>query len=497
MTAWSHGYVADSPYTFSYQPAQTPGHLGMACALAGVQWQPTPRMSVIDLGCGRGLTASVLAAANPDWTVVGLDYNPAHIAEAQELADAAGLSNAGFAEADLAEMTDAEIDQLPEADLITLHGVWTWVSDDVRHGILRVLSRRLKPGGLCYIGYNVMPNFGVDAGMQRLLRHFAALEQGGSSRARIEAALPRLRELAATNPPQLRKSPILEWLLDANRPIDTAYLTHEFMTDHWRPAFHEDVCAALGTAKLQYVGSATLHENIPDMLFQEEQRAAYEAMPPGPAREFMKDLCLVRGFRRDIYIRGLRPTDRTEALDRLVVAACRSLPEEPPKLGVPLGAAELPPEMYATIAEALRQGPQSIGRLRSLCAPRSPNPAELLTLLQGTGLVLPALREGGDAARARRFNEALFALTWRSGDRDGQVALASPVAAGGLPCTWVELALAALPDGTGENAAAPLALAERLGPDLPAEDQARAAELIGRIQAERPAIWRRFGVLAG
>ena len=208
MTVWSHGYVADSPYTFSYQPAQSPGHLAMVCAMAGVVWRPSARMSVLDIGCGRGLTTNVLAAANPGWQVLGLDYNPAHIAEAQELADAAGSRNAGFSEADLAEMTDAELDRLPELDMVTIHGVWTWVADEVRAGIVRLLARRLKPGGICYIGYNVQPAFGADAALQRLFLHLAG-QARGSSRARVEAALEQVLALAATNPTQLKSTPVL------------------------------------------------------------------------------------------------------------------------------------------------------------------------------------------------------------------------------------------------------------------------------------------------
>lgn len=493
MTVWSHGYVADSPYTFSYQPAQAPGHLAMVCAMAGVVWAPQPRMAMLDIGCGRGLTVNVLAAANPGWHVLGLDYNPAHIAEAQELADAAGCANAGFCEADLAEMTDAEMDRLPELDIVTIHGVWTWVADAVRDGIVRLLARRLKPGGLCYIGYNVQPAFGADAALQRLFMHLAG-QARGSSRARVEAALEQVRALAATNPAQLPSTPMLRYLLDKEQRLDTAYLAHEFLTAHWRPAFHEDVCAALAPAKLEFVGSATLHENMPDLQLDAAQRATHDGMPPGPAREFIKDLCLPRAFRRDVFIRGLRRTDHVEALDRLVIAACRALPEESPKLSVPVGEAELVPAMWQPIAAALREGPQSLHRLRHLPEERRPNPAELLAVLQGTGFVVPVLREPQVTEEAQRFNRALFAATLASGDREGQFALASSAIAGGLPCAWLEMALAVQPDILD---APPETLAARLLPHLDGEGQAEAATFITRIRAERIPVWRGLGLLPG
>ena len=494
MTAWSHGYVADSPYTFAYQGAQAPGSLAMICALMGVNWQPLARMAVADIGCGRGYTANALAAANPGWTVLGLDYNPAHVAEAAEVAERAGLENATFVEADLATMTDAEIDGLPPLDVASLHGVWTWVSDEVRQGIVRLLSRRLKPGGLLYIGYNVLPGFGPDMALQRLFRHLASQQSTGSSPTRAQAAIAAIRELHATRPVNLPATPMLRRIVEDETPLDAAYLAHEFLTAHWNPVFFEDLLADLAPAKLDYVGSATLHENVPDMLFEPAQRAIYESMPAGAPREFMKDLCLPRPFRRDVFMRGLRRTDPVPALDRLVLAACRHLGEEGPKLGVPVGAAEMGADIWQPIAAALNESPQSLGRLRRLPAERAPNAAELLVLLAGTGFVLPALREQVTTEATQRFNRVIADTYAAEGRTGGQYAMASPVAAAGLPCSWLELAVAAQPEAAGP-APDVAALAARLLPGLTPEGDKAARGMVSEILRDRPLVWRRFGII--
>lgn len=495
MTSWAHGYVADSPYTFAYQAAQAPGNLALICAMMGVAWEPRPRMVVCDIGCGRGYTVNALAASNPGWTVVGLDYNPAHIAEAASVAERSELENAIFVEADLAEMTDAEIDRLPEMDVVSLHGVWTWVSDAVRQGIVRVLSRRLKPGGLCYLGYNAMPGFGADMALQRLFRHLSAQQQSGSSPMRAHAAIETVKALHATRPANLPATPMLKRIAEDETPLDPAYLAHEFLTAHWRPVFFEDLCADLAPAKLDYVGSASLHENVPDLLFSPEQRAIFETMPMGPAREFMKDLCIGRIFRRDIFVRGLRRTDPIPALDRIVLGAIRVLGEDTPKLPVPVGQAEIGADLWEPIAAALNEGPQSLGRLRSLPVGRSPNPAELVTVLSGTGLVLPALRDAGPTEEATRFNRVIASTYSDEGRRGGQFAMASPVLAAGLPCTWLELALAMQPEVAADTPIPAEILAQRIMPDLDAEAMANATKLIEGVIPERKGIWRRFGII--
>lgn len=493
MTSWSHGYVADSPYTFAYQPGPAPANLALVCAMMGVDWRPGPRLTMLDIGCGRGYTVNALAAANPGWTMFGLDYNPAHVAEAAELAERARLENATFVEADLAEMTDAEIDQLPELDVASLHGVWTWVSDPVRRGIVRLLARRLKPGGVVYIGYNAQPGFGRAISLQRLFWHLA---QGfsGSSRFRAEASLGSIRELHKTNPVNLPTTPLLHRLVEEADPLDAGYLAHEFLTEHWRPVFFEDILADLAPAKLDYVGSTGMSENMPDYLFSEEQRAIHDGMPDVAGRELIKDLCNTHAFRRDVFIRGLRRCDPVAALDRQVVAASRAAPETTPKLGVPVGTAELPDELWRPIAAALNEGPQSLGRLRGLTPGRSPNAAELLTMLTGTGLVLPALRESGPTAEITRFNRIVAETYAEEGRRGGQYALASPVAAGGLPCNWLELALATQV-GAGRGEADAAALAAELMPTNPPEHVQELAASIAHLIPLRTPIWRRFGVI--
>ena len=162
---------------------------------------------------------------------------------------------------------------------------------------------------------------------------------------------------------------------------------------------------------------------------------------------------------------------------------------------VPVGMAEIGADLWAPMAAALNEAPQSLGRLRSLPAGRSPNPAELVTVLSGTGLVLPVLRDTGPTEATRRLNHFIAGTYAMEGRAGGQFAMASPVLASGLPCVWLELAVAAQPEMTGPELPAPEMLAERLMPDLDAEGLANAARLIGTLLRERPAIWRRFGII--
>jgi predicted O-methyltransferase YrrM len=489
MNEWSHGYVADEPYTVSYQPGLAPPHLDLVCRLMGVLWEPPRDAAICELGCGRGYTALTLAAAEPRRTVIGIDYNPAHIAEARSIATEAGLENARFLDADLAAMTDAEIDRLPEFDLVLSHGLWTWVADPVREGVMRILSRKVKPGGLVHLSYNSLPGFSRDLVMQRLMRTAAGMMQG-SSIARTKDAIDIVRTLYDAKALHLHKTPLAEKLLDTKADLEPAYLAHEFMPEHWRPEFFGDVAAAMGRARLDFVGSATLFENVPELCLDPAQRKVFESFPPGPARELVKDACLTRPFRRDVFMRGVQRADRMQLLAPLVMAQQVEKPE-PPKLGVEVGTAELAPEMWEPIRDALSEGPQTLGRLASLPAGRKPNLAELAILLCNTATCLPMVPVHSGSAAAIRFN--LAASRRYRGIVGPRLGVAAPGAGSAIACHPLELVLAAdvaaFPQDTPEQRA------DRLSTDRSPERMAEAVETVTRIIGDRLRVWRQFSVV--
>jgi len=139
--------------------------------VAGLDLGPSTPLSYLELGCGHGFGALALAACNPAWRVIGIDFNPAHIAAARVLAAESGVENIWFIEADLAElMGDPLAYEIPEVDVITMHGVWSWVTDPVRAGIIGLLKAKLRPGGVVQVSYNALPAWQSALGMQRLLR---------------------------------------------------------------------------------------------------------------------------------------------------------------------------------------------------------------------------------------------------------------------------------------------------------------------------------------
>ena len=146
MSDWGGGYVTDVTYTTGWYSQQSPAILAIGSIIGGARAtipSGDDPLQVMELGCGFGFAAMALAASNPSWSVVGVDFNPAHIAGAREWAAEAGLTNVRFTRSgrfarcweDHPEMVN-----LPEMDFITMHGLWSWVPFATRSGVVRLLA---------------------------------------------------------------------------------------------------------------------------------------------------------------------------------------------------------------------------------------------------------------------------------------------------------------------------------------------------------------------
>jgi SAM-dependent methyltransferase len=424
-------------YAVSFQASLSPGHFALTAAMAGHAWRPKPALSLVDLGCGRGFLALVLAAANPGWRVVGVDRDPAAIAEARMVAAAAGLRNAAFLEADFAEL-GADLPGLPpQFDVAVAHGVWTWIADRARAGILDLLAQRLAPGGLACFGYNALPAARREQPLQRAL---TLLAEGGTDAAAAARALARLRADGTAAALRLPPSPMLARLLADPPQLEPAFVAHEFLATAWRPVFHDELRADLAAAKLDFLASCNLFEAVPSLFLDDAQLGSLDAMAPAAGREALKDLFLPRHFRTDLFVRGARRAAPARILADIALAACGPIPEAPPELPMGTAMATLKPEIWSCVARMLARGAATLGALReAVPAEIAPRLEELAPLLVDTGIAIPVFAPGRPLPSATRFNQIAAEIYAEGGSGRGRFALAAPACGGGVPVGAAEL----------------------------------------------------------
>jgi hypothetical protein len=431
---WTAGYVSEIDYTYGYYRELAPAHLRLALLLRGIAPPASGPVNYLELGFGQGVSINMHAATNRGnfW---GTDFNPNQAAGARALAQMSGngatLLDAGFAEL-------AARDDLPKFDIIALHGIWTWVSDENRAAIVAILRKHLNVGGAVYMSFNTLPGWAAAMPIRELMKMHedwaGSAEQGIQKRIQAAIAFGEALDTAGAN--YFRQVPGARERLKGLKDKPTNYLAHEYFNADWKPMYLAEAARLLEGAKLSLGASANLLDHIENINLGEPARNALAAIQHPMLRESARDYLVNQVFRRDIFVRGQRTLsapERTNLLMQSRVALLIPAADIPLKLNAPVGEVNLAPGVYTPMIEALAADnyrPKQLSELVTMLSPKKVNPLQIIqavTLLIGAGhagAAQSAEEAAAMAPAATRLNAALLA---RAREHTEIMCMASPV----------------------------------------------------------------------
>lgn len=285
---WSSGYVTELDYTHGFYKEMAPAYLRFAALSKGFRSHTdiADGMTYCELGSGQGLTANILAAANPEIEFYATDFNPAHAYNAQRLADEASLPNVHFFDDSFAEF--AQRTDLPQFNIISLHGIYSWVAKEHRDTIVRFIDKQLKPGGLVYISYNCLPGWAGPSPIQHLIRMHT--ERGvGPLTNRVDTAVEFLEKLQEEGARYFKATLKIEERIKDLKNKDKNYLAHEYLNGEWRAFYHSEVVSDLSSARLSYICTADILHHIDDINLTPAQLAVLNQANDSIFRETIRD----------------------------------------------------------------------------------------------------------------------------------------------------------------------------------------------------------------
>jgi len=442
-TEWSHGYVTDVQYTAGFYRETTPLWFKFLTVYVNQRQSYKENFNFCELGCGQGMNLNLIAAVNPSDTFYGVDFNPSHIANARKVTEEAGLTNVKFYEEDFVEIASHPPDRWPQFDYILLHGVYTWVNRDVQKALMKFIASRLKPEGIVYISYNALPGWAAAGPTRKILYEFAKRIPGRSDE-KFRAAIDFLERLKKAGTLFFNVYPSEGARIDKLKNQDMNYLPHEYLHDHWYLHYHMDVAHDLSSAKCDYMGSATLADNIYPTL-SEASRQILSSITDIGFRETVRDIMVNQAFRRDVFVKGrnlMLPQERLQAIQKLKL--CLIVPKEEVKLEFNVGAGNVTAkeEIYRPVIEALAASPLTIAELNGLPElKQSPIGSVLevcLLLIHSSQAHLVSDGGKGKAQEpARRFNQVVLRRAVMGGSSTG--ILASPVIGSGVNLNLVQM----------------------------------------------------------
>lgn len=437
--SWTSGYVSELDYTHGYYKEMSPLNLELAM-LSRLQAHSVGRpLRYLELGFGQGLSLNVHAAANPGefW---GTDFNPAQAANARELAVASG-ANVRALDQSFEELAARQ--DLPEFDIIVLHGIWSWISDENRRVIVDIARRRLAVGGLFYVSYNTTPGWAPAMPLRHLMSLHLNLATGEASGlgSRIDEAVNFAERVIDSNALYFRANPAVAERLKGIKSHNRNYLAHEFFNADWHPMPFSDAARLLEQAKLTFAASSNLVSHIDTLHLTAQQQQLLASIAHPVLRESVRDYCENQQFRRDVFVKGPRAISPQKQLE--ILQSQRFVLTVPEgditlKLNGPAGEAHLQAGVYRPLAAALaerRHEPKRFDELAQHAALKAVAPgqiAQALFVLSGLGHASPAhgvAEEAQVRATASALNRHILERAVHSGDVSF---LASPVSGGGV-----------------------------------------------------------------
>lgn len=354
MNSWNEGYFTDSTYTYGYYRELSPVFMRWCLLVNGIAAPDITEDSChCELGFGQGLSANIHAAATPG-KFYGTDFNPAHAAQAQQLAEASG-ADAHFFEDSFEEFSNRD---LPQFDSIGFHGVWTWISAENRRHMLEVARRHLKSGGMVYNSYNCLPGWAPAAPLRELLVLYDKNFHGSSNtNERVQAALNFVGEMIATEPAYLKNAPNFKSTFEQLKKHNPNYIAHEYLNLDWDLMYFSDVAELSQEAKLDFAAVAVPIETSAFNLPQKVSEFLGKIANP-IVREQVKDYFTNRQFRKDLYVRGLRRLPQTEVFDKVLSTRYVLLipsAEVPMNLDTEQGVLKLAEQAYRPLIEFLAE----------------------------------------------------------------------------------------------------------------------------------------------
>ena len=316
---WNEGYFTEDTYTYGYYRDISPFYQQYCLLTHGYDVRITDENTChCELGYGQGVSVNIHAAAVPGhW--VGTDFNPAHTSHANLLCEAA-QTDAQLWECSFAEMLERK--NMPMFDSISLHGIWSWISQENQAHVVEFIRRYLKPGGIVYNSYNCFPGWAANHPVRELLLlqdKYIRVDSGSADR--VKDAMQFADNVLKANPAYAERNPNLVKWINGLRDKDAHYVAQEYLNRFWTVMYFTDVAEIMQEAKLDYACTTELLDALDgadDLNFTNETKDFLMNIRHPLVREEVRDYYINRQFRKDLYIKGARKLHPREQVRRIL-----------------------------------------------------------------------------------------------------------------------------------------------------------------------------------
>ncbi len=240
------------PYESYCYPVTHPERLYTVAKLFGLNPPDFRKARVLELGCAAGGNLIPMAVMYPEGEYTGIDLSGEQIGRAIHQKDKMKLSNIQFHCMDIMDITK----KFGAYDYIVVHGILSWVPQDVANKILDVCRDNLTENGLAVVSYNTLPGWNfVKSLREMMLYHCSRFSDPKAVVNQARLFLDFLSENTGSNT-------VYKQFIDSERgmlsKVNDTYLFHDHLEAHNRQYYFHEIIKMTGERGLGYVGDASL-----------------------------------------------------------------------------------------------------------------------------------------------------------------------------------------------------------------------------------------------
>ncbi|MEK7990637.1 MAG: class I SAM-dependent methyltransferase [Thiotrichaceae bacterium] len=236
-----------------------PNVLASLSALHGLNPPAMKKARILELGCGDGTNIIAIAQSLPETECWGLDISEKQLAVAQQTVDEIGLTNVTLKQADLMNIDDS----LGQFDYISVHGLFSWVSEEVQNKILSICKNNLAFNGLACISYNTLPGWNMLKTTLDMMRYHQQHIDNSSVEHRIAEARGLLQIAADIGQEQQSFYGVfLQERLQTLGQQSDDYLFHEYLEGINQPLYFHEFVTKSEQHELTYVTDVDFRSSL-------------------------------------------------------------------------------------------------------------------------------------------------------------------------------------------------------------------------------------------
>ena len=146
--------------------------------LYGLTPKDSRKARILELGSSFGGNIITQALYNPEAEFIGVDLTAEQVKKGNEVIEKIGLQNIKLIEKNILDINE----DFGKFDYIIVHGVFSWVPDNVKEKIIKICNENLTEEGIAYISYNTYPGWKEPDKIREMMlyanKYFPEVSQG-------------------------------------------------------------------------------------------------------------------------------------------------------------------------------------------------------------------------------------------------------------------------------------------------------------------------------